>query len=319
MGTTLQTIDSILKTQYLGPVREQLNNATVLLNRIDKDQDSVVGKNFTIPVHFGGNTGVGSAGENAVLPTAGNQQYKDTIVPMKYVYGVINLTGPTIKAAKSNEGAFLRAVESEMKGVTLDLKKKLNKMLWGDGTGNTGLDLMGLAGIVKDSGVLQSLDPATYAWWKSKVYANAGTPRAITENLIQIAIDETEDNSDGKISALFTTKGVRRAYAALLQADRQYQNVKEYAGGFKALTYVNGDTELPIFTDKDCPAGSLFGLTEDQLKMYEMADYDWMQEDGAILSRVSGKDAYEGVLYRYAELGTSARNTHFLLKDLIEA
>ena len=53
MSTTLTTLDAILKTQYIGPIREQLNSASVIYSRLEKNYDSVVGKNFTIPLHYG--------------------------------------------------------------------------------------------------------------------------------------------------------------------------------------------------------------------------------------------------------------------------
>jgi hypothetical protein len=135
MGATLTSMSPILKTQYLGPLREQLNNKIILLNRIEKDMESVVGKNFTIPLHTGRNEGIGAKAEGATLPTAGSQSYKETIVPMRYLYGRIKLTGQTIAAASKDEGAFLRAVDSEMKGLTKDLKTDLNRQLFSDGSG----------------------------------------------------------------------------------------------------------------------------------------------------------------------------------------
>ena len=134
-GSTLTTFDAILKNQYLGPIREQLNNSSVLYSRLEKNEDSVVGKNFTIPLHYGRNEGVGARGEGGALPAAGNQSYKECIVPMRYQYGRIQLTGPTIKAARSNEGAFLRAVDSEMRGLEKDMKSSMNRQAFGDGTG----------------------------------------------------------------------------------------------------------------------------------------------------------------------------------------
>lgn len=389
MPTTLSTLDAILKNQYLGPVREQINNKIEVLKRLEKDRDSVVGKNFTIPLHIGGNEGIGSIGEGAQLPSAGNQSYKETIVPMRYVYGRIKLTGPSIKAAKTNEGAFIRAVESEMKGISRDLKKEMNRMLFGNGTGalavcgttsnsttvvvasstklrigmvvdilvtangttGTGatartitsipsstsivisgaaittdntysvyrkgsrnLEVMGLEGIFSATQTLQTLDVATYPWWKANVLANDGTPRAISETLLQTAIDTTDTNSDGEVTALFTTHGVRRAYQTLLQADRIYQNTKDFDGGWKALDY-NG---LPFMVDKDCTANTIYLPDESHLKFFEMSDWEWMDEDGAILSRVSGEDAYEAVMYKYCELGCSARNAQTVLKNIIE-
>lgn len=394
MAGTLTTLDAILKNQYLGPVRDQINSKIALLQRIGTDEESVVGKNFTIPLHIGRNEGIGARADGGTLPTAGNQSYKETIVPMRYIYGRIKITGPTIKAAKSNEGAFIRAVESEMKGLTKDLKSDMNRMLYGDGTGalavcgttsnsttvvvastaklragmavdiivtadgttSTGavgrtissvassttfvisgaaittdntfsvyrtgsrnLEIMGLSGIVAatdpGSGALQGLAVATYPWWKANVLANSGTPRAISEALMQTAIDTTDTAGDGTTSAIFTSHGVRRAYQALLNADRIYQNTMEFKGGFKALDY-NG---LPLVADKDCQASKLYFLDEEHLKLYQLSDWDWMQEDGAILSRVSGEDAYEAVMYKYCELGCSARNAHTLLSDITES
>lgn len=47
----------------------------------------------------------------------------------------MKITGPTIKATKNDSGAFIRAIESEIKGVTRDTKRMMNWMLNGDGTG----------------------------------------------------------------------------------------------------------------------------------------------------------------------------------------
>ena len=86
MGSTLSTFDAILKTQYLGPIREQLNSSSVLYSRLEKNEDSVVGKNFTIPLHYGRNEGVGARAEGGTLPAAGSQAYKECILPMRYQY-----------------------------------------------------------------------------------------------------------------------------------------------------------------------------------------------------------------------------------------
>lgn len=309
MATSLTSLSAILKNQYIGPVREQLNNEIILLNRIEKDSESVVGKNFTIPLHYSRNSGVGARAENASLPTAGQQGYKEAIVPMRYLYGRIQISGQSIKAARSNEGAFLRAVDSEMKGVTKDLKADLNRQLYNDGTGvlttcgttsnsttvtvdstkylsvgmivdirvkSTGVavtngtavtiltiasattftvadavttdnthgvyragnrnnEVMGLAGIAATtdpiSGGLHGLDVSTYAWWKGIVNSNSGTNRAISEVLLQKVIDDVETTGSGKVSAMYTSHGVRRAYQALLTSQKIYQNVQKFNGG----------------------------------------------------------------------------------------
>ena len=69
MATTLTTLDAILKNQYLGPIREQLNNSNVLYGRMEKNTDSVVGKNFTIPLHYGRNVGRAVPSPRAPMPS----------------------------------------------------------------------------------------------------------------------------------------------------------------------------------------------------------------------------------------------------------
>jgi len=395
MGVTLSAISDILKNQYLGPIREQLNNDIILLSRLEKDDESVVGKNFTIPLHIGRNEGIGATTDGGTLPTAGNQSYKETIVPMRYLYGRIQLTGPSMKASRSNEGAFVRALESEMKGLARDLKSDLNRQLFGDGSGrlatcasastvnitvdstaklrvgmkvdilvsadgsvtagvagatitsitsatvfvvNTApatpasisstyavyragarnLEIMGLGGIVADtdpaSGALQGLAVASYPVWKASVLTDSAN-RAISESLMQTAIDTVSQAGDGEVSAIYTTFGVRRAYQALLTTDRQYVNTMDLKGGAKAIAYDN----MPIIADKNCPANKMYFIDENALKFYRLSDFDWMQEDGAVLSRVSGSDAYEATMFLYSELGTSARNAHAVLEKITEA
>lgn len=394
MPANLASFDPILKTQYLGPIREQLNNAAELMKRIGEDYDSVVGKNFTIPMHVGRNEGVGARAEGASLMAAGQQGYKESIVPMRYLYGRIQLTGQTIKAARNDQGAFVRAVDSEIKGVTRDLKQQINRMLSGNGTGiltmcgvtsasttvvvastyhlrpgmtidvltasngtvvaagrtvvsitnatsfvisgaaittaatdaiyiagSRNIEMMGIQGIVSDAditggyGALQGLAVASFPWFKATRLHNSGSNRAISDSLLQRLVDDVEQAGSGAISGLYTSYGVRRAYQALLTAQKQIVNKMELAGGYSTISF----NDIPIIVDKFMPTNKVFGLDESQLKVLKLADFDWMDMDGAVLSRVSGMDAYEAILYCYAELATYARNAHGVLEDITEA
>ncbi len=391
-GATLTSIDPILKNQYLPPIREQMNNDIKLVKRIGSDYDSVVGKNFTIPMHYGRNWGTGARAEGVALMAAGQQAYRESIVPMRHLYGRIQLTGQSIKASSSNAGAFARTLASEVKGVTRDLKKELNRMLAGNGTGiltvcgvtaasttvvvastkrlaegmpidvlvattgavstgaegrtvvsitnattfvisgaaittdatfavyragNRNLEVMGLEGIILDTdigggyGALQNLAVASNPWHKSTVTAVNG---AISLTGIQKMLDDVEQAGDGDVSALYTTFGVRRAYQALLMAKKEFSNVRNLDG--EAEVAYN---DMPLFVDSDITAGTLYGVDESMLKVFKMADFDWMDMDGAILARVSGYDAYEAILYCYMELGMFARNAFGKMTGLTEA
>ena len=135
MGFNLSAADSILKNRYLGTIREQLNNATVLFSRLEKRIQMVSGKNFTVPLHTTRNSSAARGiDDGGVLPTAGQQGYTTTVVPNKYLYGRIQVTGPTIAATRDNVGAFAEALESEVDGLTRDFKRFMNRQLHSDGT-----------------------------------------------------------------------------------------------------------------------------------------------------------------------------------------
>lgn len=131
----LSAADAVLKNRYLGTIREQLNNATVLFSKLEKREQMVSGKNFTVALHTGRNKSAASArGDGDTLPTAGRQAYSTTVVPNKYLYGRIEVTGPTIAATRDNAGAFVQALEAEVDGLTRDFKRRINSMLHSDGT-----------------------------------------------------------------------------------------------------------------------------------------------------------------------------------------
>lgn len=126
--------DAVLKYDYQGPVREQLNSATVLLKRLKRNTEDFIGKQAYLPVHVGRNVGIGARRESHALPTAGYQQYDKALYNVTHQYGVIKLTGPVLAASKNNSGAFLKALDSEMQGLVRDLKTDVNRQLWHDGS-----------------------------------------------------------------------------------------------------------------------------------------------------------------------------------------
>jgi hypothetical protein len=133
-GANLGTLSTILKEYYLGPVAEQLNNEVLLLSRLEAKSEDLVGKRAYVPLHWGRSSGVGARGEAAALPSAGKQQYEKAVYDLKYLYGRVEVTGPSMAKTKNEAGAFLQALKSELDGVRNDLKKDLARQVYGDGT-----------------------------------------------------------------------------------------------------------------------------------------------------------------------------------------
>ncbi|MHA2163383.1 MAG: phage major capsid protein [Candidatus Thorarchaeota archaeon] len=131
----LSNYSYVLKKFYLPAIREQINNATVLMRRLKRNSESVSGKDATIAVHYGRNLGSRALGDGGLLPDAGYQQVLETIVPMKYNYGRITVSGPTIAASRDAKGAYAKAIDYEMKGLIKDVSKDCNRQFWGSSFG----------------------------------------------------------------------------------------------------------------------------------------------------------------------------------------
>ena len=132
-GATLTTLSDILKEYYLGPVAEQLNNEVLLLSRIDSRSEDLVGKRAYVPLHISRSGGIGARGELSPLPQAGNQEYSKAVYDLKYLYGRVQVTGPSMAKTKNEAGSFLQALKSELDGIRNDLQKDLARQVYGKG------------------------------------------------------------------------------------------------------------------------------------------------------------------------------------------
>lgn len=210
----------------------------------------------------------------------------------------------------------------------------------GSAAGAGRLEMMGIRGIVTDTNLddiafndgtdqgfaaagptedtLQGLTVDTYAWFKAQVLTASGgrysSQRQLTPMLMQQMFDKVElkAGKDYGPDMIITTHAIRREYLEYMEARRRVVNTMELDGGWTAIDY-NG---VPLMVDPDAIDGEMYFLTLKDLQLYRMSDYDFMDRDGAILSRITGYDAYEAVLYRYAELGVNNRQTHGVICDL---
>jgi len=139
MAATLATIDSYLKEVYQGRIREQLNDEIVALKRITRSGSGVTnevgGKYVTFPIHTRRNAGIGSRFESEALPTPGQQGHAAARVNLKYAYGGVQLTGQAISLSDTDAKAFARALDNEVEGLKNDLKKDMNRQVYGSGNG----------------------------------------------------------------------------------------------------------------------------------------------------------------------------------------
>lgn len=122
---------------------------------------------------------------------------------------------------------------------------------------------------------------------------------SVTEENIQLVIDNIEANSGSKPDIIFCSWDVRRALATYYKKYNLVLPTIEIEGGFKALDF-NG---VPIVVDRFCPKDTMYLLNSENFKLHQLCDWQWMEtEDGKILKQTPGKPVYTATLVKYAEL-----------------
>lgn len=379
--STLTTVEQSLRSFYLPGLRYQLNDkASAFLAQVEKGSESVVGKDIIMALRYGRVGGIGNRADDGTLPTANARKTKQAKWETKNLFSRFQITDKTVKASKSNVGAFANMLEMEIADCENDAKLDLSRQALGDGTGklttltststyaagppkilgftvgstmylaegmlvdayaanntliatavameillvddatlhvhievpsdlnasittgaylvvsgNYGIELTGVAAVM-GAATLYGIAKADYPWLTPQLRALGGE---ISENAMQALIDQCETRSGSKINFMQGSLGVRRAYIDYLSANKQISNTLDLKGGWTALSY-NG---IPFVGDKYVPASTLDLLDLSDWAMYQMTDYEWLDEDGAMLSRVANKAAWEASLVKYCDIG----------------
>jgi hypothetical protein len=182
-------------------------------------------------------------------------------------------------------------------------------------------EMIGFREIISNTGTVYNVNPATVPVWKAEV-DDPGSTRPLSEGLMTNMHDRIRTNG-GRTTVIFTTLGVRRSYANLLVQQRRYSNVKEFTGGFSGLAFTTDSGDIPVVPDYDCPVSNMFFVNEKAIKLYQTHDWKWMDRDGSMWQRVIGAggtyyDAYNAIMYKYAQIGTNRRNTHGAMRNITE-
>lgn len=186
--------------------------------------------------------------------------------------------------------------------------------------GSSQKEITGAALIVDSAGTIFNVNPSTYPVWAATENGNSGTNRQVSETLVAKTLMDIQIAGGLWPDIGFASSGVHLALGNLLTSLKRFPNTRAMKGGYEGVDFqAGGGPVVTITWDRDCPANSLYFFRREFLTHFKMSEWEWMDDDGAVLSRISGEDAYEAVLYLYHELATTKRNAHGKIVDLTEA
>lgn len=126
-----------------------------------------------------------------------------------------------------------------------------------------------------------------------------------------------------------TTPGiVRRLFSSSdfagsgASANVRFVNTKQFAGGYSTISFDTGSGPVTLASDRHAPWGKVFLIDRNHIKLFSPADWDFMQRDGLTIRSMgvgsSAVDAYEAVLFRYANMGSDRRNSSVVITGVTD-
>ncbi len=223
------------------------------------------------------------------------------------IVDVYNASGTSVASAR-----VIEAVDHTNKAITLSgatLSSPTGHKIYMQRSKD--IEITGL-GAIFGTNDLYGVSRADNEWMNPYQKEDVG---ALSEEVIQKAIDEVEMRSGSKINFIVCSWGVRRALIKLLSAYRTTDTMV-LEGGFKAISY-NG---IPVVADRFCPEGTMYLLNTDDFALHQLCDWQWLEsEGGKILKQIAGKPTYNATLVKYAELMCYRPCGQAALKGITEA
>jgi len=264
---------------YIMPkVVDTILNSNVFATRMLSRAKAWRGETLRMPIKFQKNTtGTSFSGFDTFSTATTNNRVNLAYNPAFYQITVALPLDELSVNATEEKVIDLAAIETAASAQ--DAADDIGTMFYGDGTGNSSKDMLGLAAIVDDGSAVATiggLSRTTYTTLQSTVTASSGVVSLAKMSTLYNAVTSGAQ----KPTLAVTTEAVFALYETLLQP--QERIVKDVpmmkAGGNmgKAGTGYIGGTGFtglyfkgfPVLADEKCTSGALIFLNEDFLDFY---------------------------------------------------
>jgi hypothetical protein len=270
---------------FVDELTEQMANITV-------DANDMIRRNFcndhsgTMGIVTANTTGV------KVVPVTGNIEafYEGQVVDI--------LTDATTKTVDAKE-----IVDVDRDANTITFADNVTSVLKDQMivlAGNYDLELTGLKEILTKDNTLYGINRATAKWFNPQVFdkTSGGLPSAFDSLWMAKAL-KVVDNRVGETPSFFVcSDGVELAYVNEQNTYKRNPEIMKVDGGYKLISY-NG---VPITAEKYFMANTMALINLNDFELAQLSDWDWLDADGAILTKIANKAAYEATMALYAEL-----------------
>lgn len=179
--------------------------------------------------------------------------------------------------------------------------------------GSWDIEPMGLVGMIDDGtfvSTFHGIDRTAIPKFKSNVFPSVGN---LDEIILHRGQDQADENAGVSPDWWMCHHSVHRAYLAHLLPDRRFTGDQANrpdggivgGGAKKELTW----SDHPIEKHRYAPYGKLYAVDSSVCKRYASEEGKWIDEDGAILRKVSGVDEFEAHYRRFVNFSVMQSNS----------
>jgi hypothetical protein len=244
-----------------------------MLNAEGFKESAAGGRLFEYSVEYAVNTTFRSYGELELLDTTRIDVFDAARYNQKLFAGTIQFSDLELIRNQVANRKF-DILESKLANGRSSALENLNTMLYGDGTGNGGQDMDGLAKIIATdptTGTVGGINAATFTFWRNKQTSGAKTTTAfdnlrttLTSVFNQCSLGGTEKIPTGVIMDRTSFQG----YEGLLVAVEKIERRDKASGG--DIGFLNQAIEfkgIPMVYDENATAGIAYFVNNRFLKL----------------------------------------------------
>lgn len=278
MATFGNYVQTVTQDSIVPSIVDGVLNGNVLTARLLGNGKRWSGEALKRPLMYQKNSAQGSySGFDTLSTTQVNTRVLMTFDPRQYYQSVV-LSNLDL-AVNNTQAKVLDLVKVEMETAKISMQDSVGDLLYGDGTGNSNKDFLGLSAAVDDGtnvATYANLTRSTYSALQSDVTTGVG---ALTISSMASAYNAAKVGSD-KPTLIVCPEAVWTYYEALIQPNIRvnYDGYRQITkggmaeskaalkgeAGFDALMYRG----VPLVADEKCTAGYMYFLNEKFLSWY---------------------------------------------------
>lgn len=213
-------------------------------------------------------------------------------------------------AKNAGKLGVLKLIDSKVRQAEMAMRQRMAKSAVGDGTGAN--EFIGLDAIIAASGTYGGISSTDLASFVSYVDSNSGTPRALTQALVDKAYDQAAEFGIGAPTLGIMGKGVFSKFKGLLTGIQRTTRENSLDGlGHKgqALVY-NGIDHL---IENNMNSGELYYVDEGHFRLHVHQDHNMRRQS---IKDLETADALLERIFLYGAVVASERKFHSRIDDI---